>query len=516
MLGGAIMLTLAAASCGESTPTPNPQKMPALQQAIAAVGGAAVLDIPLSIQVTGAFFEEHQDGPEIRHLESRPAEYRAQIEQADGEHLQMVWEQDFIYPFVYAGTSTIVISKQQGSIEGVHGFGSRYFGFSDPSPLSSSRLEAIKKTRLMANPLVILKKLRDTGGEGLELLLGQKLPSIQLKLDPGTHLPSSAQVLESDALLGDVIFEVRYSSWDSSQTPAFPAALEYSLDGQTIRREQVVSVGMSSLVESNYRPSASSEYDQKQGALGLLSSQWYQRMFSFGFSQDMAVEEVNIEQIGPKTHLITGPAGLAYASVVVESEEGLIVLEPNLNHHRSQAVIETLSKQFSGQKLAAVVATHTHMDHFGGVRTFLAQGAKLYLGEAGLHFAKGLQSRKSQLVDDGLGVGAVTEVEGISKRTAIGAGEGRFELIPLSTDHVDDMLAIYFPSSKILFLADLFNAGFVYGLDYYTVETRQLIIKRAKLVKAFIEREQLDVERLVGVHGGVAPVQEVLDLANAL
>ena len=71
------------------------------------------------------------------------------------------------------------------------------------------------------------------------------------------------------------------------------------------------------------------------------------------------------------------------------------------------------------------------------------------------------------------------------------------------------MLVFYLPLIKSLFVADIFNAGFVYGYDSYTEGTQKILVERAKLLTQFIADQGLDVEQLLTVHGGVAPISEL-------
>lgn len=514
---GPLALALVAVTllgCDDSNPPPpSPQ-----ERAIDALGGLpTLLSIEtMQLEVTGAFSEFHQEGPELTSLAHSPATFNyTQLSDRDADALRLDWNQNFIYPFGYEGESTLTIAGTQGSIEGVQGFGSRYFGQSAATPLYSSRLEAIRKTQLLANPLALLTEMVEAGSTDLTLPLGAGLPSVHMTLDPTTHLPTTATVMESDALLGDVSFVVAYDNWQPVGDTHYPRAITHTLASEVVRTEEVTNIELNPATPADtFEVLTSAPYDPEQGRVGTLASQWYNRMFAFGFSQDLPLDQVQIEALADGVYTVTGSPELGYVSLAVEVDEGLVLLEPSLNHHRSAAVLTAIQTHFEGQPIYATVATHQHMDHFGGVRTFAGASDKLFVGAASVPFVHEVLESTHDLVPDGYGPDADVEVVAVNETATVGSGEHAFELLTLPTDHSDDMLVAYFPAQRLLFVADIFNGGFVFGWEGYTEETRAVLRERAVLLLDFVTAQGLQIDTIVGVHGSPSPMQELVDLAN--
>jgi glyoxylase-like metal-dependent hydrolase (beta-lactamase superfamily II) len=83
------------------------------------------------------------------------------------------------------------------------------------------------------------------------------------------------------------------------------------------------------------------------------------------------VTDVKAQELAPGVIFLTGTT---HNSVVVDQANGLIVVEAPLNEQRSEAVLAKVRALFPGKRIAGVINTHTHFDHAGGLRTYVAEG----------------------------------------------------------------------------------------------------------------------------------------------
>ena len=470
----------------------------------------------LQIEIQGSFEEFHQEGEEIHNLENTPAtfNYREQASMHDDKIL-LDWQQEFIYPFPYSGRSTILVSGQQGYIEGVHSFGSRFFGQTAKTPLQSARVASILKSQQLANPLYVLQK----GEKSWKAF--DAAPIVKTHFDSATGLLSAVETMEADPLLGDTSLRIEFLEWksyplgNSCSKIQFPSKRIFMLGDNIIRREQVLSIAIpmdtSALAENVNFEGFPNENELK---IGYLASQWYQRMFSFGFSQDMPMNVVNINPLmvnntPTDVHLITGQPELAYMTLAVETPNGLIYVEPVINQIRSKAVLDALSSTFPNQSIESLITTHMHVDHLGGIATLAATSQKVYVGANGVNAAIDAIERPRTIFPVTNPNPSTPKVLGVSQVTSFKTKNGTIELHPIKTIHVDDMLLIYFPHIKTIYAGDIYNAGFGAGWPFYTVGTRTILQERAQLVLNYIENNSLDVQTMLGVHGGVSTIEDL-------
>lgn len=70
-------------------------------------------------------------------------------------------------------------------------------------------------------------------------------------------------------------------------------------------------------------------------------------------------------------------AGGSHHSVLVEFNDFVAIVEAPQNEARSLAVMDEAARLVPGKSIKYVVNTHHHMDHAGGLRTYLAQGTTI-------------------------------------------------------------------------------------------------------------------------------------------
>jgi len=83
------------------------------------------------------------------------------------------------------------------------------------------------------------------------------------------------------------------------------------------------------------------------------------------------VARIEVSELAPGVLLFGGGT---HNTVVVEQDKGLLVIEAPLGEERSQAILAEIVARFGTKKILGVVNTHTHFDHAGGLRTFIAAG----------------------------------------------------------------------------------------------------------------------------------------------
>ena len=462
-----------------------------------------------------------------------------------GEKLNIEYRTEFVYPYPYTGGATMIIDGKEGSVHGIDSFQSRFFGLTVPRPMYSRRLEAISKTQLMGNPYMLMGRLIDQSGVDIEAVdgayevsLAEDLPPIRVELDSSTGLPVRASTIERDHLFGDVVYQVEFSDWQAlEEGGTYPRAIDHNLDGFTLRAETVtdVSFGDHKVDEFTFVITAKRStyvnienpyivvegYDPIEGRRGLEASQWSMRMISVGFSQDLPVDAVVITKentsrnrdinVGGNVYMVEGDTELmAYASIVVDTADGIYVIEPVLHSHRSELAIEAIKEKFPGKPLLGIVATHHHMDHLGGLRAFAAETGKVFIGSGGADFVNKSLSVKNTVFPDALDrhEGDV-EVVSVADNMSVGEGEDAFELLTYSTPHTEDMLLVYFPAIKALVVGDILNGEMVDALRFYSPEIREILGRRAKALNDFIESNGLDVETLLTIHGGAVSANEI-------
>ena len=201
------LLLSACGGSGDEEPSSDTVSEPVtenlLQIGINAMGGIESLrgDALINVTTRGVSLEPHQGGNELDALEDVTSNYTSSLTGTlSREKLHIESRIDFVYPFPYNGALTMVINGKEGSIHGIEGFQSRYFGLTLPRPMYSRRLEALSKTHLMGNPYMLMSRIIEQNSidaqpvDGYyEVMLADGIPPVRVELDPATGLPLAGE-----------------------------------------------------------------------------------------------------------------------------------------------------------------------------------------------------------------------------------------------------------------------------------------------------------------------------------
>jgi hypothetical protein len=236
--------------------------------------------------------------------------------------------------------------------------------------------------------------------------------------------------------------------------------------------------------------------------------------------------------------------GGTHNSMLVEFKDFVAVVEAPNNEERSLAVIAEVNRLTPNKMIKYVVNTHHHMDHAGGLRTYLSQGTTIvthainkqyYLDilfhpsprelqpdRMSLYSPMYMVSRRPAPIETvgspeigGPGTGGAG-----GTRYVITDGERMLEVLYVEDmayelgdnsyaqgNHSNDMLMAYLPKEKILYNADLYSPP-AQGAQPSapTVSMRTLYQN--------IKKYELDVAQHVPSHGRVGTQEEFLKLVE--
>jgi len=345
-----------------------------------------------------------------------------------------------------------------------------------------------------------LRRLADVQRDGLKYrVVGFKdgKDEFHVYLDPKTKLATQTDILEDDPLEGDSSYLLRYGDWRKVDQIMMPFSLRYELNGRALQEEQIKSVKNNVTFVADPFNVPQAIRDEKTD-ITPIASQWILRRVAGNVSYQDLGRPASIEwtQLANGVYKITGSS---HATIVVEMRDHLIAVEGPLYEARTAPVVKAIKERFPGKPIRYVVPTHHHLDHAGGIRAFMAEGAIVVSPFSARDFyarvAKAPHTRQPDSLEK-VRTPVVIESFGGGPRV-LTDGTRRVEVYPLPTSHAEDLVVVYLPSEKMVIEAD-------------HISPRNGQVRPAPAVKEFmagLDRLNLDVATVVGIHGDSAPIQ---------
>lgn len=297
--------------------------------------------------------------------------------------------------------------------------------------------------------------------------------------------------MDHDPLEGDSRYSLRYADWRKVDAIMAPFSLRYEINGKPLQEEQIKSLRHNVTLAQEIFSIPGSVREQKVDAKPI-ASQWLMRRVAtdtsyLDFGRNPPVEFI---QLAEGVHHVLGTS---HNNVIIEMRDHLVVVEAPLYEARSQTVIKAIKERFPTKPIRYIIPTHFHLDHSGGIRGFMAEGAIVVAPAIATDFYTRVAKAPNTAPPDSLekkGRAVVIESYAGDRRT-LTDGNRQIEIYLVPTSHAQDLQVVYLPREKILIEAD-------------HVSPRKNKVAPGPRVDEFlqgIERLKLDVTTIAGIHG---------------
>lgn len=303
--------------------------------------------------------------------------------------------------------------------------------------------------------------------------------NVELWFDRLTGFPVVAVTVTDDGILGDRTTETWYTRWRSAEGPTaitLPWQTDVLVNGRLASHTIITALRTDTPEVASFSIPAAISRQATPAPEGAPASP--------------PSPTVSLVELAPG---VWRAEGGSHHSLVVDQGDALLIVEAPQNAGRSTAVLDTLAVRFPGKPVKAVVNSHHHWDHSGGVRGVLARGVPVLTHVRNASFIQGIGRADRTVAPDALTEGTTPPaVTGVTDTIIRGTSGPEVHILTLPTTHVEGMLATWIPDAKLLFVVDVVSPrGILPPLGSSEVET-------------FLTTRGLDAERIVGGHGGIA------------
>jgi glyoxylase-like metal-dependent hydrolase (beta-lactamase superfamily II) len=457
------------------------------------------------VESEGQQFEPEQalrPGGQPRHV----ADFRLRLTREIAKpRLRLEWDGKTFYPRESPVRYLEIVDGNVGMLQEGSGVGTSKQTRLHPGRLASR----LREERRAAAGIILtalreksLKRLPDARLDGKPqhvLAFQDKGEEFRLYLDSRTKLPTQVEIFEDDTIYGDSRYTLRYADWRRVDGLMVPFSLRYEINGILLQNERMLSVRNNvALTAETFLIPESVRRQEVEGK--PIPSQWLMRRLAMNvsyldFGKDIPVDLVSLADG------ILHAKGTSHNSVIIEMRDYLVVVEAPLYEERSQKVLAAIKQRFPSKPIRYVIPTHFHNDHSGGMRAYMAVGTTIIAPAISMgHYERMAKAPHSMRPDRLEQSRKAVIVEGITGRRLLTDGSRQIEIYPYPTAHADDYQIIYLPREKLLFEAD-----HVSPREGGSIRPGEL----PRQMLEGIEQLNLNVERIVGIHGDVGTYQNL-------
>jgi hypothetical protein len=354
----------------------------------------------------------------------------------------------------------------------------------DNQPMSGIRVAAQLRELERASPRLLLKAMNnpaDLRDAEPQPLGNRSLPAVSLMdggtaflilFDPATHLPAAIRTRDDDNISGDSNYDLVLDGWTSAGPARVATSLSYRLnDVEVARMNYTTVVPNPALSADAFAVPASVRAAANPPATSNVPYQWVlRRLFLTRFLDSDAIVYpqgggFHLVELAPNVQHVQG--GTAN-NLIVAMKDYLIVFDAPYGELQSRWTIDAAKAKYPGKPIKYLVLTHHHMDHTGGMRTYVAEGATLLVPSQSIDYIEKAIKAPHTLVPDELQKHPrPLKIYGVYENMTIKDETAEIRLYNIASGgendpravspHIDGMLIGHVVDSKIVYVTDLIS-----------------------------------------------------------
>ena len=437
-----------------------------VKQAVAAEGGAELRGLK-AVALTGSakFWEPGQSvvaGGDPRFLGD--ATFRMTWDLAGGR-ARTAWDRDHKYPEPVKLKYTETVLPKLGYVTDEKG----------SQAMSGIRVATHQRELERASPWLLVKAMDDGSNvkaAGSQKLGRQSLPAVNytdgattftILFDRKTHLPAAVRTRDDDNIHGDSNYDLVLADWKTVGGARIAESLSYRINDVEVAKLTYNDVTANPvLAEDTFGIPGSVQGAAKPPATGNVPYQWVMRrlfLTRFTDSDNVIFPDgggLKLVELAPNVQHVEG--GTAN-NLIIAMKDHLVIFDAPYGELQSRWVIDAAKAKYPGKPIRYLVLTHHHMDHTGGMRTFVAEGAKVIVPSGDkAYFEKDVRSPHTVLPDDLQKKPRTAEIIEVKDQMTLKDDAAEIHLYNIPNPHVQGFLLAHVVTGNILYVTDLISA----------------------------------------------------------
>jgi glyoxylase-like metal-dependent hydrolase (beta-lactamase superfamily II) len=395
----------------------------------------------------------------------------------DGILVRYDWDRDMQYP---------AVEKVKYSEIRYPAWGAQLDDKGQFTPMSGIRIGTNLRESFRSSPKLMLYALdapQNISAVEDQKLGSQTLPAVALTngptkyiilFDRSTKLPAAVRTRDEDNIWGDSNYDMILSDWKTFGGIKFATTRAFKLGDMETQHLAYTDVSINpTLPPTTFTVPDNVKAAAKPPATVNVPYQWViRRLFLARFTDSDKVYfpetgSFKLVELGPNLQMVQG--GTAN-NLIVNQKDGLVVVDAPTDEGQSKWVIDAAKAKFPGKPIKALVLTHHHMDHTGGMRAFAAEGATVYVPEQDKAYFENVIKRPHTLEPDAEQKAMKpANVQGVRDMASIKDDNASIDMINIPNPHVDGMLLVHVPKDNVVWVTDLVSPRGPVGRNAQTV-----------------------------------------------
>ena len=439
-----------------------------VKQAVDAQGGASALRAlnGLSIKADAKHWEPGQSyapGGEPRFLGDSAIAVTWDVAKGTA---RTEWNRDMKYPFAEKIKFTETVLPTFGIVTNDKG----------RQPMSGIRVASLQRELGRTSPALLVKALDNP--QSISALPDQKLgerslPAVSINdrgmrytvlFDPATKLPAAIRTRDDDHVLGDSNYDVILSDWRAVGGAKLPYSQSFQLNGVEVQRITYKDIAANPTIAADtFAVSDSFKVAASAAAAQDVPYQWVLRRMFLGRFLDSdkvlapADGGLKLVELAPNVQQVVGGSA---NDLIVAMKDGLVIFDAPVSELQSRWVIDAAKAKYPGKPIKYLVLTHHHMDHIGGTRTYVAEGATVIVpSQAKAYFEKVLAAPHTVAPDALQKQAKPLVLETVADTRSLKDDTVEIRLHNIPSPHADGMIIGHVVQPNIVWVTDIWSPG---------------------------------------------------------
>jgi glyoxylase-like metal-dependent hydrolase (beta-lactamase superfamily II) len=438
-----------------------------VKQAVAAEGGADALRGLKSLAVKGdaKFWEPGQSlaaGGEPRFLGD--ATFAITWDLAKGV-ARTDWDRDQKYPepAIKLKYSEILLPTY-GAVTDAKG----------AQPMSRNRVAALLRELKRSSPRLLIDAMDDPSNvraaDG-ERLGQQALPAVSfadqgttftILFDRESHLPAAIRTRDDDNIHGDSNYDLVLADWKTVGGAKLAQSLSYQINGVEVAKVNYRDVTANAAIAADaFAVPDAVKAVAGPPATGNVPYQWVlRRLFLTRYLESDNVifptgGGLKLVELAPNVQHVQG--GTAN-NLIVAMKDYLVIFDAPYGELQSRLTIDAAKAKYPGKPIKYLVLTHHHMDHTGGMRTFVAEGATIIVPAPDkAYFEKDVAAPRTIVPDELQKKPTAANIVEVKDQMSIKDDTDEIRIYNITNPHVQGMFIGHVVKGNVLYVTDLIS-----------------------------------------------------------